>query len=395
MDFVFRGFYQRNSSGSHSSNYTYYTQQANQCDFESYNGGRYDHFLGNRDVMMERQLEKEVIRREILAKEARRRELEAEVMRELREERELELRRRGGDHWEAPHRNCYVERRSYENRIALPFCEKMYDFPRLEEGMIVQRTMYDFPPLEEGTSRSNEEELPFQRAPQAIKSEAKPPSDEEKKQIISLERRYDFPHLKEGKIWGCEKEELPIQRASQSIKTEVKSSLDGFTEGKQIISMAKPNTNHFGKKRKDMSSPVEGPSEVTKKLTKEWSCDLCQISATSEQGLEDHMKGKKHKSKQAGQKAGMIGLCSKKINRPLNPSQVVKSNETGVENNEIDIIMEKGCKGGDTKMPKKKKIKFKFYCKMCEVGAFCEEVMANHKKGKKHLFRLHQLDAKR
>ena len=44
-------------------------------------------------------------------------------MRELREEREMELRRRGGDRWEAD-RNCYVERRLFERRVALPAQEK-------------------------------------------------------------------------------------------------------------------------------------------------------------------------------------------------------------------------------------------------------------------------------
>ncbi|KAK1395860.1 Zinc finger, U1-type [Heracleum sosnowskyi] len=357
MEYVFRGFYQRSSSGSRSSNYTYVSHQANQSDFESYNGG---HFLGNRDVMMERQLEKEMIRRDILAeKAAMRRELEAEVWRELREEREMELRQGGGGDYLGAS----------------------------------QRFFYDFPRLEEGTRSYDKEELPFQRAPQTIISEVKPPLDVEKKQVISLVRRYDFPHLKEGKIGGCEEGLL------------VKSPSDVFTEGKQIIFVAKPDANHPGKKRKNMSSPIEGPSEVTKKLTKEWTCALCQVSATSELGLEDHLKGKKHKSKQAGQKAGMIGLCSKKINNAPNPSQVVervelekseqisKNHEMGVQNNEIAIVMERGRGGADLKMPNKKKMKFKFYCKICQVGAFSADVMANHEKGKKHL-RL-QLGARR
>ncbi|XP_074365869.1 uncharacterized protein LOC141706888 isoform X2 [Apium graveolens] len=383
MDFVFRG------------------------DVESYNGGGYYHFLGNRDVRMDIQLEKEKIRGKILAEEAEmRRELEAEVRREIREEREL--RRRGGDHWEVSQRDCYVERRSFEKRVALPVNERMYDFPRLEEGTSVRRRMYDLPCLEEGKSRSYEkeempflratrsykEELPFQRAPQALQNVARPPLDEEKKPIISLEKMHDFPRLKEGKIGGCQ-------------ITEVKSPSNVHTEGKQILFLAEPEAEHPGKKRKDMSSPVEGSSGVTKKLTKDWSCALCQISATSELGLQDHLKGKKHKSKQAGQKVGIIGLCSKKMNSPPNPSQLVDSvelvksqkipnkQETQVENNEIAVVKEKGRGRAYQKMPKKKKMKYKFYCKMCEVGAFSEEVMASHKKGKKHLHRLHQLDAKR
>lgn len=101
--------------------------------------------------MMERQLEKEMIRREILAEEAaRRRGLEAEVRRELKEEREMELRRRGCGHWEE-----------------LPF--------------------------ERATRSYEKEELPFQRAPQAIQGVAKPPSEEERKQIIFVVSFFFFP----------------------------------------------------------------------------------------------------------------------------------------------------------------------------------------------------------
>lgn len=142
-----------------------------------------------------------------------------------------------------------------------------------------------------------------------------------------------------------------------------------------------------------MASPVEGHSEVTKKLTSEWSCALCQISATSEQGLHDHLKGKKHK-KQVGQKAGMIGLCPNKIINPVNPSQVAKKNvETRVENKNIDIVKKKESGGAVRKISKRKAMNFKFYCHMCEVGAFSEEIMNSHKTGKKHMLRLHQLGA--
>jgi hypothetical protein len=36
----------------------------------------------------------------------------------------------------------------------------------------------------------------------------------------------------------------------------------------------------------------------------------------------------------------------------------------------------------------KMKKKFKFWCKMCQIGAYSEMVMEAHKKGKKHLARL-------
>jgi len=41
-------------------------------------------------------------------------------------------------------------------------------------------------------------------------------------------------------------------------------------------------------------------TEPTKQQTvvRDWSCALCLVSATSEAGLNQHLEGKKHKSKQ-------------------------------------------------------------------------------------------------
>ncbi|KAL1817724.1 uncharacterized protein LOC108220578 [Daucus carota subsp. sativus] len=447
MDFTSRYLYQRNtmcSSTSQSSDYTFFTQLADQCDMEGYNGGRYDRFVMRRDDMMEREMEKERIRREILEEEAaRRRELEAEVRRDLRIEREREereFRRRGGDQWEriALPERCYVERRLFEKRVALPVRERMYNFSPFEGKEIrvyeedspcqpirsrVKASLDDVKVEELPFQRASQpvrtfvdvvevEELPFQRASQLVRNsvdvvevEGLPfqRASQPVRTCVDVVEVEELPFkqaLQPVKSGGKSysdlviAEELPFQRA-QPNKTEVKTPLDVVKaeEKKQNMFLAKPDANHPGKKRKDMASPVEGHSEVTKKLTSEWSCALCQISATSEQGLHDHLKGKKHK-KQVGQKAGMIGLCPNKIINPVNPSQVAKKNvETRVENKNIDIVKKKESGGAVRKISKRKAMNFKFYCHMCEVGAFSEEIMNSHKTGKKHMLRLHQLGA--
>ena len=50
--------------------------------------------------------------------------------------------------------------------------------------------------------------------------------------------------------------------------------------------------------------PSGEPSAIgmNKKLKEEWSCELCQIKATSENDLNDHLNGKKHKVREARQK---------------------------------------------------------------------------------------------
>jgi hypothetical protein len=69
---------------------------------------------------------------------------------------------------------------------------------------------------------------------------------------------------------------------------------------------AKPDIGLYSAKRKAVTHDVPGdePSAIglNKKLKGEWSCELCQINATSENGLNDHLNGKKHKVKEARQK---------------------------------------------------------------------------------------------
>ncbi|KAK9281491.1 hypothetical protein L1049_004394 [Liquidambar formosana] len=54
-------------------------------------------------------------------------------------------------------------------------------------------------------------------------------------------------------------------------------------------------------KREAIVSETAGASELPvvgmkkKKKSQEWSCTLCHVSATCEQGLKDHLQGKKHK----------------------------------------------------------------------------------------------------
>lgn len=194
---------------------------------------------------------------------------------------------------------------------------------------------------------------------------------------------------------------------------------------------AKPNTSLSGAKRKAVTPPVEIVSEppsfsVPKKNGKEdWSCALCQVSATCERGLNDHLQGKKHKSKEAAlreQRNGKnysIGLFPKKpinlseANGNLNMEQMVKPkvelllhNKSG-ERSSLVILEKEGAEdtitpslhhhADDLKIsanasPKKqktsKKKKFKFWCATCKVGALSEVSLEAHRVGKKHKARL-------
>lgn len=54
-------------------------------------------------------------------------------------------------------------------------------------------------------------------------------------------------------------------------------------------------------------------SGLRKKAKKEWKCTLCQINATSQKHLNKHMRGKKHKAKEAAEGTLMIGKEQKHL----------------------------------------------------------------------------------
>ncbi|XP_031110391.1 uncharacterized protein LOC116014473 [Ipomoea triloba] len=67
--------------------------------------------------------------------------------------------------------------------------------------------------------------------------------------------------------------------------------------------LAKPNVNLSGVKRKGemaaeavISSDLPTNGVPKKKIKDGWDCALCQVSVTSERNLNEHLKGRKHKS---------------------------------------------------------------------------------------------------
>lgn len=139
------------------------------------------------------------------------------------------------------------------------------------------------------------------------------------------------------------------------------------------LSEAKPDTNLPGEKRKAVTPPAVGPQELpvigsNKKPKEDWSCAICQISTTSEQGLKEHLQGKKHRAKEAG-----LGTKSAKKDKSL------------LQKNQDADDLEK-------KRMESKKDKFEFWCDVCQKGTHTEIVMTNHKMGKKHIARVEKLN---
>ncbi|CAI9783052.1 unnamed protein product [Fraxinus pennsylvanica] len=327
---------------------------------------------------IQREIEKQRIREEIIISEIeRRRVLEAEVRRELMMERELALRR---------------------GKDGFPFGPSL------------------------GTGYDSTIRLPLL----GMRSEGR-----------FLEERVTMPHngkeMQNGRHENGKLDILPFQRcATEPRNSEVKPVSERGKEKERVVLLAKPHEYIPGEKRKAATSSVVDDGEhqsaaVSRKKTKEeWSCALCQVSATSEQALKDHMQGKKHKSKEAALRAQRAGknytigffpkkpalsvtvvgtktLCSEEgVKSATQSLHFNKMGETSSKKNNISLLQEnrklENLKNDQLEVQEmqkdgnSKKKKYKFWCEMCQVGAFSRKVMNAHKNGKKHVKRLQEYD---
>nr|DAD27470.1 TPA_asm: hypothetical protein HUJ06_028938 [Nelumbo nucifera] len=363
MDFRFRRYDGAPSTFfSSATTSSYFTEQALRAGYIS-GDIRGNGFVRNSvDVQesIQREIEKDRIREEILSAELeRRRVLEAEVRRELQMERELAALRRAEGFFSV----LSEPRVSFIHHLRGSRFEERLSFPGSREIGVM---------TPEGSRREDR---------------------------LSCSGKQET-----GVV-----EPLPFQRHPEA--TEI-------SKGK-VVFLAKPvNTSLAGTKRKE-TAVATGTGELSitgaKKKPQEWSCALCQISATSEQVLEDHLRGKKHKAKEEQMKASKMTVKNtgsstplpKKTDKPTKLSALSEEPKQGkqqegkqqhAKQNVVTLVQKKQKKESKKKtaeapLSKKQKRedlknKFKLWCDMCHVGANSERVMAAHKSGKKHMARL-------
>ncbi|XVF35576.1 hypothetical protein REPUB_Repub18cG0157800 [Reevesia pubescens] len=202
--------------------------------------------------------------------------------------------------------------------------------------------------------------------------------------------------------------------------TEVKDIFEGNKN--KLIILAKPDPNRIvGAKWK--TPPPAGAGELPlplislkNKPDEEWSCAICQVSATNEKGLTEHLQGKKHKKKEARLKAERIEKNSNTTTLPKKLRQLDQKLEDKekLKNTKDEQLIKREKKAesfrkkyadflemkhGPTAIDEVEitpeiitKKKYKFWCETCLVGAHSEVVMETHIKGKRHIARLMELD---
>ncbi|TMW84260.1 hypothetical protein EJD97_025520 [Solanum chilense] len=349
-----------------------------------------------------REIEKEKIKQEIIAEEkARRHMLELEVRRELMMERELAKQSGEG-----------------LSPFSSPAMSFSHTLPFSNQQSVVRS-------VEERIARSLEDRMGRDISVSRLGAR----NEIGRLEIVPFEERIPEIPFQQRSVEPENSALKPVSHSSVPMISELQSPLEPSKEKDKIILLAKPSVS--GAKRKAVTPPVKVASQppsssVPNKNGKEdWSCALCQVSATCERGLNDHLQGKKHKSKEAAlreQRFGKnysIGLFPKKpkINNlseadgNVNMEQMVKpqvelllQNKSG-ERSSLVILEKEGAEdtitptlhhnADDLKKtanaaPKKQKArkKYKFWCATCKVGALSEVSLEAHRVGKKHKARL-------
>ena len=84
----------------------------------------------------------------------------------------------------------------------------------------------------------------------------------------------------------------------------------------------KPDPNAFREERKAETTTSPSikqilPSLVKKTSKDEWSCALCQVTTAEEKSFNDHLRGKKHRRKEANLRAEKESKVSRVAHEPL------------------------------------------------------------------------------
>ncbi|KAK6942311.1 hypothetical protein RJ641_027688 [Dillenia turbinata] len=233
------------------------------------------------------------------------------------------------------------------------------------------------------------------------------------------EERMPFPI---GRVYGVGvSDSMPFQGQHSEVRKD------------KVIVLPRPSNQNLSGVKQKATTPLTAtitelsPASTKKKPREEWSCALCQVTATSKKGLDQHLKGRRHKAKSGlrAKKADKSGNISASIESKASIAPILKQDlkhkdlsqsdqhDEAVKKEDlqdlkkkddelelqkklkVETSMKNGGKEVKLGVPKmegpKKKRKFKFMCEMCQVGAHSEVVMTAHKKGRKHQARLEKL----
>ncbi|KAF7104427.1 hypothetical protein CFC21_105324 [Triticum aestivum] len=128
-------------------------------------------------------------------------------------------------------------------------------------------------------------------------------------------------------------------------------------------------------KRKAAANAAATVPKKVQKLAKDWSCALCQVSATCEAGLNEHLGGRKHKAK--------LAQCgaSKAIKDDKNCLQATTGNKNSTDPCDAPKKVHMLVDGEMHEVVQKNNY---LWCDRCRVRCDSNVIMAGHLRSKKH-----------
>ncbi|CAN8287808.1 unnamed protein product [Cochlearia groenlandica] len=327
---------------------------------------------------IQREIEKEQIRNEIiLAETSRRRELFAEVIHEMAIEREMALRRVS------------------ETRLSLSLEDKLtmlinqrkllttnhdYNNNNNDDDLFTQKCTYNDSlrytwPHSLATS-------PMKQSPSLHQiSEATPVLESNKEKLIVLTRPDSIGPKRKAEDTPRTDVKRPKRKADGvSLSKESPHSLVGL-ENKAKETALSPNqvSLETGETMPSKLPLCSGNKQKLKANFKFW-CELCGVGTYCETVMKDHELGKKH------------SLAVKKQNKGLQTVSTSSSssiNITPTQQEGVTVLHEKANDvedqqkvDGETDGEKTKKVEF--WCEVCKIRTPSMGVMETHKLGKKH-----------
>ncbi|KAK7347609.1 hypothetical protein VNO80_22145 [Phaseolus coccineus] len=355
-----------------------------------------------------RELEKEEIRREILAGEmAWRRDLEEEVRRELASERALRMpmqRMEGVAFGEG------VFSLSMNPRMRLNNPDHSINIsggpqPQLAPKVDITQFNKQMP----NETLTNQDKVIKLAKPNAdlLSLKCKEVLDVN---VGSAKRKLVTPFPGDDNHAGSSLQKKPKKEWScalcQIVATSEKGLNDHLQGKKHKVKAASLTTKKMGlDARQDGETLGSGISPVDKDKDKVELSALCQVVATSEKDLNDHLQGKKHKVKAASLTTQKMGLDARQDGETLG-SGISPEDKGKVELIKMDLAVQKSHDSGgidteneattEKEVLKTKALttrkKFEFLCAYCQVRTQSEVVMESHKSGKKHLANITKLN---
>ncbi|MQM03875.1 hypothetical protein Taro_036662 [Colocasia esculenta] len=119
----------------------------------------------------------------------------------------------------------------------------------------------------------------------------------------------------------------------------------------------------------------------------DWSCAICQVSVTSRETLNEHLKGRRHKAN-----AELMGIIKKtgvstSTKRAAGPSAVVKDMVLKVSKSNVNGKHPLNEAKGISQLQKQQKAA-RLWCELCKVECNSDTALATHLGGKKHRTKL-------